>query len=148
MKDIYAMVFWFTMICVFLPLEKHSFSFFKLYLAFTTLIPASRWDAFNVLRLPLFNTVTKKCWPSSSTCSRIKTIPQDLIAVYLTAGRKKNTENMLITFKGRKKKEKKKRKVYQEGLQQKLGQVNQGKDFKPTGRSVSKQTYHNLVVED
>lgn len=57
--------------------------FFKRYLAFITLIPASRWDAFNVLRLPPFNTIPMKCWPSSSTCLRTEPFPQDLIAPFI-----------------------------------------------------------------
>lgn len=69
MKDLVCCDVRFTMICVFLPLGKHSFcfSFFKLLLAFITLTLGNTWDAFNVLRQPPFNTVPKHMLKNRAT---------------------------------------------------------------------------------
>lgn len=37
---------------------------------------------FQCMRLPPFNTIPMKCWPSSSTCLRTEPFPQDLIAPF------------------------------------------------------------------
>lgn len=91
----------FTMISVFLPLEKLFFFSFLKILAFITLTCANTWDAFNVPRQPPLNTVPRTCW-------RIELLPQDLITPLLIscliAGRNQNTENIWRIFKWRGKK--------------------------------------------
>lgn len=118
------------MIFIFLPLEKHcsflflkrkafflkkSILFFKtnkqmkkpttLYLAFISLIPASKWDAFSVLTLPPFNTVPKKRWSSSSTCSRTQPCSSPRTSLHslffcLTEERNQNNKNIWRILEG------------------------------------------------
>jgi len=125
-----------------------------LYLAFISLIPASKWDAFSVLTLPPFNTVPKKRWSSSSTCSRTQPCSSPRTSLHslffcLTEERNQNNKNIWRILEGWGKMKKKEKGGI---LQQNIGQVKQRKDITLTKAnreaSFSKQTDHNLVVED
>lgn len=152
MKDIYAILLQFTLISVSLPLEKHAFSFIFFNLAFITLTPARWLYAFSVLRLPPFNTVPKKCWPSSNTCSRTKPLPQDLIAAFmnflLDSRKEPKYWEYLKNFKRKKKRKKEKGGSSREAATNaRVGKTEKGLQQKQR-KNVSKQTDHSLVVED